>query len=202
MDGLRAAFAQAGLEGMDPAAGAALFAGNVKLYLKVLGTFAGSIGGHIDKLNDLCTEETIADYAIEVHGVKGSCYGVGATREGDMAKELEFAAKAGDFAKVSSGNGPLTAEIAALAEKFRAVQAIAEGADGGDGRAKKAAPEKAVLLKMLEASRGCDADGLQAALRELEAYDYEAGGDLVRWLGGQVTAFGYDEIRTRLEAEL
>jgi HPt (histidine-containing phosphotransfer) domain-containing protein len=194
-----AAFARADIEGMDLAAGAGRFGGNAKLYLRVLGTFADSMGAHIDRLNELATEAALADYMIEVHGVKGSCYGVGANKEGDMAKELELSAKAGDFAKVSSGNPVFASAVHALIPKIREIIEAA-GESGAGGR--KAAPDKAALAAMLAASREFDAAGMQDALRELEKYEYKAGGDLVKWLGEQVASFGYDRIQERLEGIL
>jgi len=195
-----AVFAQADIEGMDLAAGADRFGGNAKLYLRVLGTFADSMGAHLDRLNELATENTIADYMIEVHGVKGSCYGVGANKEGDMAKELELSAKAGDFAKVSSGNPVFASAVHALIPKIREI--IEAAADMGGAGARKAAPDKEALAAILAASREFDAAGMQDALRELEKYEYNAGGDLVKWLGEQVASFGYDRIQERLEGIL
>ncbi|MDR1796935.1 MAG: hypothetical protein LBR44_05735 [Clostridiales Family XIII bacterium] len=196
---LKTAFAAAGLPEMDVDAAVGLFAGNAALYLKVLRTYADNIGGHLDKLAGLCREEAIADYAIEVHGVKGSCYGIGATREGDMAKELELAAKAGDFAKVSGGNQALIEQIESFTDGLREVLQLLHQ---GGGKPKKPAPERAALERMLEASKAFDAERMQEAASELEACDYETGGDLVAWLVKQVAAFGYEEVRERLEQVL
>ena len=55
---------------------------------------------------------------------------------------------------------------------------------------------------MLEASRDFDAERMQEVLKDLEKYDYESEGDLVKWLGEQVTVFSYDKIEERLASIL
>jgi hypothetical protein len=69
---------------------------------------------------------------------------------------------------------------------------------GSSGGQKKPEPDKTVLETMLIASRDFDVDKMQEAMKELEQYEYEKDGDLVKWLGEQVTAFGYDKIEERL----
>jgi HPt (histidine-containing phosphotransfer) domain-containing protein len=192
---LLALFAQTDIEGMDLAGGLARFGNNAKLYLKVIKSFADNIGAHLDTLAGL-TEEKLADYAIEVHGVKGSCYGIGANKEGDLAKELEFAAKAEDFDAAIAGNG---AFIAAVNELVPRLQALLDAAAGGEETERRAAPDREQLSAVLEAARAFDAVKMQDVVRELEKYSYERDGDLVKWLGEQVTAFAYDRIQERLE---
>jgi len=199
------AFAQADIEGLDPAAALARFAGNPKLFLKVLKSFTDSIGAHLDRLNELEAQGAIADYAIEVHGVKGSCYGIGANREGDLAKELEFAAKANETDKVHGGNAPFVDEMRRLSDKLSSVLRSVESGDGAAGVGGAAAlpePDRQTLAAMLQASRDFDAEKMQELLRELESHTYASGGDLVAWLSEQVTAFAYDKIEERLGALL
>ena len=193
--------ANIGIEGLNPKEAVDRFAGNPVLYFKIIKTFVDSMGGHLDKLRSFAaSESTINDYGIEVHGIKGSCYGIGANKEGDHAKTLEMAAKAGDYAAVKDGNEPFIQAMEALVEKLRGALAQAAGGDGGGE--KKAAPDKAVLQSMLEAAQNFDAEAMQSAVKELEKYEYENDSDLVRWLIDRVTAFAYDEIEEKLEGIL
>ena len=187
-------FAEANIDGMDLYEGMARFGNNSKLYLKVIKTFADNIGHHLDTLATL-SEDTLPDYAIEVHGVKGSCYGINANREGKMAEALEIAAKAGNYAEVEAGNGPLIDEINALVPKLNGLL----DACSGDGGTKKPEPDRALLRDMLIAAREFDVDKMQKTLEELEKFEYEKDGDLVKWLSDQVTMFAYDLIQQRLE---
>ena len=189
------AFSNTDIEGLDIEAGIARFGGNQKLYAKILKTFNDNIGAHMDKLAGL-TREGLADYAIEVHGVKGSLYGISANREGDMARNLEIDSKAGEYDKVLAGNAPFIAAVFELRGKLQALLAAYEA--GAGGMQKKTEPDKAVLGAMLQASRDFDVEKMQEALKELEKYEYEKDGELVKWLGEQVTTFGYDKIEGRL----
>jgi hypothetical protein len=50
------------------------------------------------------TKENLSEYAIMVHGLKGSFYGIDAVPVGTMAEALEKAAKAGDYDFVTANN--------------------------------------------------------------------------------------------------
>ena len=196
---LMAAFAKVGIEGLDPVEGIGRFAGQAKLYTKIIKTFVDNMGAHLETLAGL-TEAGLDDYGVQVHGVKGSCYGISANREGDMAKELEMAAKAGDYEKAFAGNAPFIAVMNELIAKLR--QVLVYAAAGDEVGQKKAEPDKIVLAQMLQASRDFDVEAMQETLKALEEFEYENGGDLVKWLGEQVTAFGYDKIEERLASIL
>ena len=191
-------FAGTNIEGLNLNEGVVRFGGNPKLYLKIIKTFVDNIGPHLDTLTGL-SPEGLESYGIEVHGVKGSCYGISANKEGDMAKELEMAAKANDYEKVLAGNAPFIAAVNELKVKL---QALLDEVEGGGGAKRKPAPDRRLLELMLQASRDFDVDKMQDALKELEEYDYETGGDLVKWLSEQVTSFGYDRIEERLASIL
>ena len=197
---LMAAFTSVGIEGLNPEEGIGRFGGQAKLYIKIIKTFVDNMGAHLTTLAGL-SEAGLEDYGVQVHGVKGSCYGIAANREGDMAKELEMAAKAGDYEKAAAGNGPFIDAMQELIMKLGAV--LAELESGGDsGSQKKSEPDKTVLAAMLKASRDFDVEAMQEALKALEQFEYVSGGDLVKWLGEQVTSFGYDRIEERLASIL
>jgi len=192
-------FTNTDIDGLDIQAGITRFGGNEKLYAKIIKTFIDNIDPHLATLAGL-SQEGLGDYAIEVHGVKGSLYGISANKEGDAAKELEIAAKAGDFDKVALGNMTFIDSVKVLTEKLQVLLDDYESGAGGGN--KKPEPDKALLQAMLEASREFDVDKMQDSLAELEKYSYEKDNDLVEWLSEQVTAFGYDKIEERLAAIL
>jgi len=188
-------FPKTDIEGLDLEAGIIRFGGNPKLYAKIIKTFVDNIDAHLDKLAGL-TREGLADYAIEVHGVKGSLYGISANKVGDMAKDLEIAAKGDDYDTVLAGNVPFIESVKELNVSLQAL--LDEYESGAEAGQKKAEPDKAVLQTMLDASRDFDVEKMQDALKELEKYEYDKDGDLVKWLSEQVTAFGFDKIEERL----
>ena len=192
---IMAILSQTYIEGLDFNKTVALYGGNPELYIRIIKKFVDSINLHLDLLAGL-TGEGLEAYGIKVHGVKGSLYGIGANKEGDMARGLEIAAKAKDYEKLSLGNGPFIEAVNELAVKLRAL--LKELEDPACYGRKKAEPDKAVLASMLQASRDIDVEKMQELMKELEEFEYESGGDLVKWLSGQVTAFGYESIEERL----
>ena len=196
-----AVFEKTNIEGVDFSDGIARFGGNPKLYIRIITTFVDNIGKHLDVLAGL-TLEGLEEYGIVVHGVKGSCYGISANKEGGMAKDLEIAAKQGDFDRVTAGNVIFINAVNELVVKLQAMLADIERRESEAGREKRPMPDKVLLAVMLQASRDFNVNGMQEALKGLEQYEYDSGGDLIKWLGEQVTAFGYDRIEERLASIL
>jgi CheY-like chemotaxis protein len=115
------------IEGVDLVSGMNRFNNKAEVYLKILTTFVSSMPSMLDKLREV-TEANLPDYAILVHGVKGSCYGVGVDKVGKMAEALEFAAKAGDLQQVQEGTGLFIKEaeqmLSRLAELIEAAKTV------------------------------------------------------------------------------
>jgi CheY-like chemotaxis protein len=183
------------LEGMDFAAGLKRY-GSGDLYLRILQSYVIHAPGLLDKLRSL-TRETLPDYAITVHGLKGASYGICAGAIGKDAEELEFAAKAGDYEKVESKNAAFIAKVEGALEYLGTLAQAA--AEGGEKR-KAAAPDRALLEKLLDASRRFKPTIMEEVMAELEQCEYESGGDLVPWLREQIDNLEYDAVRERLES--
>ena len=79
------------------------FGGDAESYLAILRSYAVNTKPLLDKAAAV-TEETLADYAITVHGVKGSSRSIGARPAGDFAEDLEHAAKEGNFKFIEDNN--------------------------------------------------------------------------------------------------
>jgi predicted transcriptional regulator len=113
-----------------------------------------------------------------------------------MAMELEVAAKKGLYEKICHENDVFIETVRDFAAKLRVLLTALERAEG-DGR-ERPEPDKAALAAMLKAGRDFDVDKMQEILQELEQYEYERNGELVKWLSEQVTAFSYGKIEKRL----
>jgi HPt (histidine-containing phosphotransfer) domain-containing protein len=95
----------AGVTGLDIAAGIAQY-NNEAIYRRILSVYLKSTPSLLAKLQDP-TQDTLDDYIVDVHGLKGSSYGVHAQTVGKMAEELEKAGKAGDFETILANNPAL-----------------------------------------------------------------------------------------------
>jgi hypothetical protein len=144
---------------------------------------------------------TLEDYAITVHGIKGTSYQICAQELGNEAAVLEAAARAGDRKTVEERNGNFVRNLKTLLEnlgKFLAETAFpVETAE----KTAAAAPDRELLDRMLQACKDYDITAMEDALVQLEAHVYTSGDELVRWLRRQLDNVEYDAIRERLEQE-
>jgi CheY-like chemotaxis protein len=132
----------------------------------------------------------LADYAIVVHGIKGSSYGIFAQEVGAEAEKLENAAKNGDRETVAAQHPALEEHIEALIKNIdRALEEI-------DAAYKTVAaePDPALLQELREACRAFDIDAVDALMEQLEAPRYERGDGLVAWLRNRVDSTAFEEI--------
>jgi CheY-like chemotaxis protein len=188
---------KARVQGVDFSNGMRRFNNNPDVYLRVLHSFVQNIPKLLDVLRDV-TDASLAQYAVTVHGIKGSCYGISADEAGKMAEALEVAAKTGDFARVMAGNGVFIKTVEALLPQFEALLDSANAVKTAESKNMAPAPDPELLARLLEASKNYDIDVMQQVMEQLEQYSYESGDDLIEWLKEQVTNFGYDQIQEKL----
>jgi PAS domain S-box-containing protein len=189
---------KAKLAGMDFEAGLRRY-GTEDIYIKVLQSYVAHSPELLDKLRSL-TRETLPDYAITVHGLKGASYGVCANGTGRDAEELEHAAKAADYEKVRAKNAAFIEKTEALLEDLRGLLESAAGR--GEEKQRAAAPDRALLEKLLDAARRFKPAVMEEAMAELESCEYESGGDLIPWLREEIDNLEYDAVREKLESLL
>jgi len=94
------------MDGIDLAQGMERF-NDLDVYLDVLRTFCLHTPALLEKIRNLSRDEAgivLHDYAVIVHGIKGSCYGISANAHADEAALLEEAAKAGDKKQIIEKN--------------------------------------------------------------------------------------------------
>jgi len=74
-----------------------------EVYMTILRTFASRIPALLDKIRNV-SSETLPDYMIKIHALKGSSGSIGAKETMAAAGKLEAMAKNGDLAGVLAGN--------------------------------------------------------------------------------------------------
>jgi hypothetical protein len=135
------------------------------------------------------------DYRINVHGIKGSSFGISANDLGRKAEELEKAAKAGDILYIRRYNeGFINHGKALLGD----LNKLLDKAEAKFTKPQRAAPDKAVLDRIYRAAGEYNIGELDRAMEELEQYSYEANADLILWLREQIDASEFEQIRERL----
>ncbi|MDR1471310.1 MAG: response regulator [Synergistaceae bacterium] len=188
------------ISGVDIAAGMKRFNNVASVYMGVVKSFTQNMPRLLATLRGV-TESTLSEYAVTVHGVKGSCYGICADEAGRMAEALEISAKGGDFTRVMAGNETFICTVETLLIQLKTLVESADEVSSEAVRGKNSMPEpdRSLLEKMLRASQDYDIDAMQSAMDELEQYKYESGGELIAWLKEQLVNFCYEAISEKLE---
>jgi HPt (histidine-containing phosphotransfer) domain-containing protein len=181
------------IDGLDWAAGLSRFGGDESIYLSVIHSYLTNTAGLLDKIREV-EEESLSGYAITIHGIKGSSYGIEARSIGKKAEELEYAAKAGNLDFVRQNN-PLFIQAA---EAFLVRLATLSAAQDGDGKPSRLAPDEALLARMEEAAANFRIDIMEEVMNALEGFSYETQTELVSWLREQVDRMEFASICERL----
>jgi signal transduction histidine kinase/CheY-like chemotaxis protein len=154
------------------------FDNSEEILLKILASYSVNTRALLETI-EKCNRENLEEYAICVHGIKGSSFGISANAVGEKAKALEKAAKAGDFEFVSANNADFVQAIKKLVEELDGLlrQVALE-----NPKPKKDKIDNDSLAKLIAACENCDIQEVEAVMEEIEAFDYESDGELAAWV--------------------
>jgi CheY-like chemotaxis protein len=178
------------VEGLDAEKGLERFGGDGKAYMDSLRSYVIHTPSLLEEARNRGEH-----YAITVHGIKGSSYGISAPLIGQRAEALEHAAKAGDLAFVAEENDRF---IEAAEEFIAALAGLLVALEDNQQKPLRFVPDKALLAKLRYAAENYDMNEIDRAMEELEQYSYESDGDLVPWLRDQIDKSEFEEITERL----
>ena len=91
------------IPGLDVEKGLDLYDDDFDIYLTVLRSYVSNMPPVLDRLRHV-SAETLADYAIAIHGVKGTSANIGAEETRKIATKLESMVKAGDLSGILAQN--------------------------------------------------------------------------------------------------
>ncbi len=145
----------------------------------------------MSKLRTFLEAENLEEYAIVVHGLKGSSNGICAQEAGQAAETLERESKAGNLGAVKAGHGAFE-EIAGslLVEIEEALKEI----DAAHDKPVAAEPDPSLLEELRKACEAFDMDRVDETMAQLESFRYEKGGKLVVWLRERISDMTFEEI--------
>jgi CheY-like chemotaxis protein len=166
------------------------FDGDDELLLYVMRSYAVNTKPLLKKAEDVDIE-TLADYAITVHGIKGSSLSICAEEVGAKAEALERAAKAGNFNFVTRNNHAFLEAAGKLISDLENMQAAI---DGNNINNKKETSYVFLLKRLSDACDKYDMAAVDEVMAELEKYEYDTGEDLVKWLRENVEKLNLTEI--------
>jgi CheY-like chemotaxis protein len=142
--------------------------------------------------------EHMPDYAVAMHGLKGSCYGVCAVRFGQMAAAMEKKAIEGYSPQLQAEHKAFVTELRELLDSLKDMFEQRQTLE------RRTALSRETLRFMLDSSRHYRMNKMEEALDELEHYVYEdeAANELVVWLREQTDNLAYGAIVQKLTAYL
>ncbi|MDR0641845.1 MAG: HAMP domain-containing protein [Treponema sp.] len=157
------------IEGLDVDKGLFHSGSSAGQYEDLLRISAKSFEGKIEKMRSLYLADLPA-FGIEIHGIKGALYSIGAAVLGDEAKALEFAAKAGEASRCAQDYPVFEKKLAAFAGRLAAISRQRERPVRGPGDISALI---AALKEALEASRLFDSDKVAGLVNSLLEYSWD-----------------------------
>ncbi|MDR0998760.1 MAG: response regulator [Treponema sp.] len=185
------------VEGIDVPAALGRYGNSGAAYLPILKSFVIHIPRLLEQL-ERCRESSLGDYAIAVHGLKGTSDAIGAGAVAALARELEAASKGGDAEFVGGHHAGLVRETLGLTERLAGVLAGWEAELSQGEKELRREPEGELLRRLFDAAGAFDSGAIEEILEHLERYRYETGEELVRHLREQAEAFDYEAMRRLL----
>ena len=183
--------------GLNIEKGIERFGGDEQSYINILKSYLKNTPALLEKIRTV-NEDLTGDYAIIVHGIKGTSRSIYADETAGMAENLEISSKNGDYDYIKTHNETF---IKTAQKLLSEIEKILEQLKTAEVKIKKDRPDKAVLAALREACVQHDIDHVDEIIAELDNFEYDSGGDLVIWLQDNADQMNYDEIAKRLSAE-
>jgi signal transduction histidine kinase/CheY-like chemotaxis protein len=187
------------VEGVDLRAGKTRY--TEKAFLEVLRSYYLHTPGLLEKIKNIkfrdLAEETIKDYTITVHGLKGASFGICADAVAKQAEALEGAGRSRDIQFIETNNNRFIEDVEKILGRLKDLFTLLANLAGAKSRCQQ--PDPDLLKKLTEAAGHYNVKIMDEILEKLESYEYEQGGELVKWLREQVDNLEYEAICKKLE---
>lgn len=152
------------IPGVDVLQGLRHSGDNLHSYLEILQFTVENSGEYLETMSEEI-DKNPQNYIIQIHGIKGMCYNIGAAACGDMAKELEMAARRGEMDFVRKRQGVFE-EI--FRELLRHISEAIEKTDAELSQKKKPESFEEFEEKMAEAVGDYDIPSVEKILKQMK----------------------------------
>jgi len=183
---------------VDTKTGLAIYGGDMDIYLTVLRSFLKDSLKVLKELPNV-SEENLPKYAVNVHGLKGICSGIGAYKLRDAALELELMAKSKNLAGILSRNDALIRELENLTS---GIQAWLKEYERQNPKPVLPQPDRALLEHLRKSCEDYDVHSADEAMEELEKSNYENDASIVVWLREKITESDFSSAAARISEYL
>jgi predicted secreted protein len=192
----RAQLLEKGIPGLDIKRGLTRYGGDEEAYLRILRSYERSVRSILDFIEDV-KEDAISEYKVRVHGIKGASYDIFAEGVGDRAKALEEAAKNNDFLFINTHNPAFFAKTRFFIDE---IEAMISAIELKNVKPQKNKPDEELLTSLADACDIYSMKKAEAAMAEIEKYEYDEGNDLVGWLRQNLDVMNYKDITEKLRS--
>jgi PAS domain S-box-containing protein len=172
--------------------------GGMNNFINILKKFTKNLPPMLEEVKNP-TRETLEDYGIKIHGLKGAIYGIYHEEGGKRAAELEKYADEGNLDAVLEHNGAFIAVMTGFIEMLRE-KLNTSGAEPDTMEDAKLLdrPDKNLLLSLREAAEQYRTTEMEEIMQSLGKYRYRENNDILAWLQEKVEALEYHDIVTKL----
>ena len=184
------------IPGLNTGRAMAMYADSLETYLSVLRSYCENTPAVLEKLRHV-SEETLPDYAINVHGLKGSTASIGAESISKKGWELEMASKAGNLLEVQRINDGFLYDVKILIGN---IGALFTRLDGKHTAPHRAAPDPALLERLRRCLENYDMNGVDEAMELLGSTAYDTDDDLVAGLKADIISGDFEGAAQRIAA--
>jgi HPt (histidine-containing phosphotransfer) domain-containing protein len=139
--------------------------------------------------------ETLPDYTINVHGIKGASANIGAEKIRETAASLEVAAKAGDLSGVLARNATFLKD---LENVLAGIRAWLKSQESQEAKPQRPAPDPTLLANLRRSCERFDLSSSTKILTDLESANYEKDAELITWLREKIDSLDFPEVAERL----
>ncbi|MDR1231045.1 MAG: response regulator [Spirochaetaceae bacterium] len=176
--------------------------GDMNTFLAILKKSIQNLPAMLEEIKNPAPE-TLKDYEIKVHGLKGAIYGLYYAEGGNLAAELEKYARTGDIDAVLERNHFFIATMNGFIETLKEMQK--EKLNAADARADtekdaelRDKPDENLLLSLRKAAEEYRTTEMAEIMRSLEKHRYREGTGLLLWLREKVEMLEYHDIVEKL----
>ena len=184
------------IAGLDMEKGLERFGGDSESYMEVLHSYAVNTRPLLAALAGV-NADSLAEYAIIAHGIKGVSWGICAGPVGDKAEAMEKAAKKEDIDFVMLNNAVFMEAVENLVVD---IEDMLDKMPVENPKPKKDKPDRESLSELLAACEAYDMDRVDKVMDEIESYEYESDGGLAVWLRENVDSINFRQIVERISS--
>jgi len=189
---------EANIIGLDVAKGIKRYKGDVETYTKILRSYVAGLRSMMGS-NNTVTKDDLQDYKLKVHSIKGTSYDILADSIGKKAEDLEIASVTGNMDYINKNNPILHDEVMKLVDD---IETVLEQTNKSISKPKKDKPDVRYLKLLHTACEKYDIDNAEAAMSELDEYQYESDEGLIDWLRDNIDMMRFPQIVERLSEYL